>query len=173
MPTIAGNGSAYVKTITCKGDTMSKGNKRTVLINSNHRVTEEDGVIVQLVSQMILDAYNRGASDIYIKASRGKADALIRFRIDGAWQLYRTIPYTYKGAVCSRIKKMGGLDMAERSLPQDGKIEFRKYAPLDLELRVATIPTTGGNEDVVMSLLATGEPMPLDKMGMNERDYEK
>ena len=173
MPTIAGNGSAYVKTITCKGDTMSKGNKRTVLINSNHRVTEEDGVIVQLVSQMILDAYNRGASDIHIKAGRGKADALITFRIDEAWQEYRTIPYTYMGAVCSRVKKMSGLDRAERSLRQDGKIAFRNYAPLDLELRVATIPTTGGNEDVAMSLLPTGVPLSLDKMGMNESDYEK
>jgi len=152
---------------------MSKGNKRTVLMNSYHRVTEEDGVIVQLVSQMILDAYNRGASDIHIEHRLGKADALIRFRINGACQVYRTIPYTYMGAVCSRIKKMSDLDMAERRLPQDGKIKFRKYAPLDLELRVATIPTTGGNEDVVMSLLATGEPMPLDKMGTNERDYEK
>jgi len=65
---------------------------------------------------------------------------------------------------------MSDLDMAEARLPQDGKIEFRKYAPLDLELRVATIPTTGGNEDVTMSLLATGEPMPPNKMGMNERD---
>ena len=95
MPTIAGNGSAYVRTkpIMCKEDTMSKANKRTVLMNTNHRVTEQHGVIVQLVSQMIVDAYNRGASDIYIKSRPGKADAVIRFKIDGACQVYRTIPY--------------------------------------------------------------------------------
>ena len=63
---------------------------------------------------------------------------------------------------------MSGLDMAERSLRQDGKIGFRKYAPLDLELRVATIPTTEGDEDVVMSLVDTGEDMPIDMEGMNE-----
>ncbi|MBW2003260.1 MAG: GspE/PulE family protein [Deltaproteobacteria bacterium] len=136
-------------------------------------VTEEDGAIVQLVNKMIVDAYNRGASDIHIEPRIGKADAVIRFRIDGLCQLYQTIPYTYKAAMSSRIKIMSALDIAEHRLPQDGKIPFKKYAPLDIELRVATIPTTGGNEDVVMRILAAGEPLPLDKMGMDERDYDE
>ena len=136
-------------------------------------VTEEDGTIVQLVNKMIIDAHNRGASDIHIEPRMGKADAVVRFRVDGACQVYQTIPYTYKSAISSRIKIMSDLDIAERRLPQDGKIKFKKYAPLDIELRVATIPTTGRNEDVVMRLLAAGEPIPLDKMGMNERDYKE
>jgi type II secretory ATPase GspE/PulE/Tfp pilus assembly ATPase PilB-like protein len=136
-------------------------------------VSEEDGVIVQLVNKMIIDANNRGASDIHIEPMMGKEDAVVRFRIDGACQVYQTIPYTYKNALCSRIKIMSDLDIAERRLPQDGKIKFKKYAPLDIELRVATIPTTGRNEDVVMRLLAAGEPMSLDKMGMSERDYKE
>ena len=136
-------------------------------------VTEEDGAIVQLVNKMIVDAYNRGASDIHVEPRPGKADSVIRFRIDGLCQIYQTIPYTYKAAMSSRIKIMSSLDIAERRLPQDGKIPFKKYAPLDIELRVATIPTAGGNEDVVMRVLAAGEPLPLDKMGMNERDYNE
>ena len=136
-------------------------------------VTGEDGAIVQLVNKMIIDAFNRGASDIHIEPMMGREDAVIRFRIDGACQVYQTIPYTYKSAICSRIKIMSDLDIAERRLPQDGKIKFKKYAPLDIELRVATIPTAGGNEDVVMRLLAAGEPLPLDKMGMTERDYKE
>jgi len=136
-------------------------------------VTEEDGTIVQLVNKMIIDAYNRGVSDIHIEPRTGKADAVIRFRIDGLCQVYQTIPYTYKAAISSRVKIMSALDIAERRLPQDGKIPFKKYAPLDIELRVATIPTAGGNEDVVMRILAAGEPLPLDKMGMNERDYNE
>ncbi len=136
-------------------------------------MSEEDGAIVQLVNKMIVDAYNRGASDIHIEPRMGKADAVIRYRVDGACQVYQTIPYTYKNAICSRIKIMSDLDIAERRLPQDGKIKFKKYAPLDIELRVATVPTTGGNEDVVMRLLASGEPIPLDKMGMRERDYNE
>jgi type II secretory ATPase GspE/PulE/Tfp pilus assembly ATPase PilB-like protein len=136
------------------------------------RFSEEDSAIVQLVNKMIVDAYNRNASDIHIEPRHGKQNAHIRFRIDGACQLYQTIPYTYKRAIVSRLKIMSDLDIAERRLPQDGKIKFKKYAPLDIELRVASIPTAGGNEDVVLRLLAGGEPIPLEKMGMSERNYK-
>jgi type II secretory ATPase GspE/PulE/Tfp pilus assembly ATPase PilB-like protein len=135
------------------------------------RMSEEDSAIVQLVNKMIVDAHSRNASDIHIEPRQGKQNAHIRFRIDGACQLYQTIPYTYKRAIVSRIKIMADLDISERRLPQDGKIKFRKYAPLDMELRVATIPTSGGNEDVVLRLLAAGEPMPLEKMAMSDRNY--
>jgi type II secretory ATPase GspE/PulE/Tfp pilus assembly ATPase PilB-like protein len=135
-------------------------------------LTEDDSAIVQLVNKMIIDAYNRNASDIHIEPGQGKANAQIRFRVDGICQLYQTIPYTYKRAIVSRIKIMADLDIAERRLPQDGKIKLRRFAPLDIELRVATIPTSGQNEDVVMRLLATGDPIPLKKMGMRRRDYD-
>ena len=116
-------------------------------------VSEEDSAIVQLVNKTVMDAYNRGASDIHIEPRAGKANAVIRFRVDGACQVYQTIPYTYKRAIVSRLKIMSELDIAERRFPQDGKIKFKKYAPLDIELRVASIPTAGGNEDVVLNLI--------------------
>jgi type II secretory ATPase GspE/PulE/Tfp pilus assembly ATPase PilB-like protein len=134
-------------------------------------VTEEDSAIVQLVNKMIVDGYHRGASDIHVEPRHGKANAVIRIRVDGLCQNYQTIPYTYKRAIVSRIKIMAELDIAERRIPQDGKIKFKKFAPLDIELRVATIPTAGQNEDVVMRILAAGEPLPLGKMDMNERNY--
>jgi type II secretory ATPase GspE/PulE/Tfp pilus assembly ATPase PilB-like protein len=84
-------------------------------------VTEEDSAIVQLVTKMIVDAYNRGASDIHIEPRQGKEPAVIRVRIDGACQIYQTLPYTYKRAIVSRIKIMADLDIAERRLPQDGR----------------------------------------------------
>ncbi len=135
------------------------------------RVTEEDGAIVQLVNKMIIDGFNRNASDIHVEPRPGKANSVLRFRIDGACQVYQTIPYTFKQALVSRLKIMSDLDISERRLPQDGKIKFKKFGPLDIELRVATIPTAGGVEDVVMRILAAGEPIPLDKMGLNERNY--
>ena len=136
------------------------------------RISEEDGAIVQLVNKMIVDGYSRSVSDIHIEPRPGKANAVIRFRIDGACQVYQTIPYTFKRAIVSRIKIMSDLDISERRLPQDGKINFKRYAPLDIELRVATIPTVGGTEDVVMRILTAGQPMSLDKMGMSERNYD-
>ncbi len=135
------------------------------------RVSEEDGAIVQLVNKMIVDAYNRNASDIHIEPRPGKSNSVIRFRVDGACQIYQTIPYTFKRAIISRLKIMSDLDISERRLPQDGKIKFKRYAPLDIELRVASIPTAGGNEDVVLRLLAAGEPIPLEKMGFSERNF--
>jgi type II secretory ATPase GspE/PulE/Tfp pilus assembly ATPase PilB-like protein len=134
-------------------------------------VTEEDSAIVQLVNKMIIDGYNRGASDIHIEPRQGKENALIRTRTDGVCQNYQTIPYTYKRAIVSRIKIMADLDIAERRIPQDGKIKFKRFAPLDIELRVATIPTAGQNEDVVMRILAAGEPLPLDNMGMSDKNF--
>jgi type II secretory ATPase GspE/PulE/Tfp pilus assembly ATPase PilB-like protein len=67
---------------------------------------------------------------------------------------------------------MSDLDISERRKPQDGKIKFKKYAPLDIELRVATIPTAGNNEDVVLRILAAGKPLALDQMGMSDQCHK-
>jgi type II secretory ATPase GspE/PulE/Tfp pilus assembly ATPase PilB-like protein len=136
-------------------------------------VSEEDNAIVQLANKIILDAYARGASDIHIEPYPGKKNTEIRFRIDGVCQLYQTVPYSYRAAIVSRLKIMSDLDIAERRRPQDGKIKFRKYGGKNIELRVATVPTAGGLEDVVMRILHSGEPLPLDKIGLSKWNYEK
>lgn len=133
---------------------------------------EEDSAVVQLVNKIILDAYARNASDIHIEPYPGKQNTLVRIRVDGSCTVYQTIPFAYRNAVVSRIKIMSDLDIAERRLPQDGKIKFKKYGGKDIELRVATVPTQGGMEDVVMRILAAGEPIPLIKMGFSDRNYE-
>ncbi|MFH0933699.1 MAG: GspE/PulE family protein, partial [Pseudomonadota bacterium] len=79
---------------------------------------------------------------------------------------------TYRNALVTRLKIMCDLDISEKRKPQDGKIKFKKYGPLDIELRVATIPSQGGVEDVVMRILASGEPIPLDQMGFSKRNLE-
>jgi type II secretory ATPase GspE/PulE/Tfp pilus assembly ATPase PilB-like protein len=135
-------------------------------------VGDEDSAVVQLVNKIILDAYARNASDIHIEPYPGKQNTMVRIRVDGACTVYQTIPFAYRNAVVSRIKIMCDLDIAERRLPQDGKIKFKKYGGKDIELRVATVPTQGGMEDVVMRILAAGEPIPLEKMGFSERNYE-
>jgi type II secretory ATPase GspE/PulE/Tfp pilus assembly ATPase PilB-like protein len=135
-------------------------------------VTESDSVIMQLVNKIITDAYNKRASDIHIEPYPGKHNMQIRYRIDGACASYQTVPYQYKRAVVSRLKIMSDLDIAERRLPQDGKIQFKKFGGLNIELRVATLPTAGGLEDVVLRILASGEPIPLDSMGFTDRNLE-
>ena len=127
-----------------------------------------DNELVKLVNKVIVDAYNQGASDIHVEPYPGKAKTEIRFRKDGNLGPYIEVPASYRSAIAARIKIMCDLDISEKRRPQDGKIKFKKFGPLDIELRVATIPTAGGVEDIVMRILAAGEPIPLDKMGFTK-----
>ena len=92
----------------------------------------------------------------------------MRFRKDGSLAPYISVPAAYRNAIAARLKIMCDLDISERRKPQDGKIKFKKFGPLDIELRVATIPSQGGVEDIVMRILAAGEPIPLDKLGLSK-----
>src|SRR5712664_2397165 len=132
-----------------------------------------DNELVKLVNKVIVDAYNQGASDIHIEPYLGKAKTEIRFRKDGSLGPYIEVPATYRAAIVARIKIMCDLDISEKRKPQDGKIKFKKFGPLDIELRVATIPTAGGVEDIVMRILAAGEPIPLEKMGFTARNLDE
>jgi type II secretory ATPase GspE/PulE/Tfp pilus assembly ATPase PilB-like protein len=125
-----------------------------------------DNELVKFVNKVILDAYHQGVSDIHIEPMPGKLKTGIRFRIDGSLQPYIEVPAHFRQAMVTRLKIMCDLDISERRKPQDGKIKFRKYGPIDIELRVATIPSAGGVEDVVMRILAAGEPIPLEKLGL-------
>jgi type II secretory ATPase GspE/PulE/Tfp pilus assembly ATPase PilB-like protein len=138
--------------------------------SESQKVSEQDNVIVQLVNKIIIDAVNNKVSDIHIEPFPGKEDVQVRMRIDGRCKVYQKIPYKYKYAIPSRIKIMCNLDISERRKPQDGKIDFKKFGPLDVELRVATVPTAGQLEDVVMRVLTSGEPIPYDKLGLTERN---
>ena len=134
------------------------------------KVSEQDSVIVQLVNKIVYDAFQAKASDIHIEPYPGKNDVIVRIRVDGRCKIYQRIPYKYKYAVTSRIKIMANLDISERRKPQDGKIDFKKFGPIDVELRVATLPTAGQLEDVVLRLLTSGEPIPFDNLGLTERN---
>ncbi|WP_332853767.1 GspE/PulE family protein [Duganella sp. S19_KUP01_CR8] len=129
--------------------------------------------LVKLLNKIIVDAYRQGVSDIHIEPLPGKGKTGIRFRKDGTLVPYIEIPASYRSALVARVKIMCDLDISERRKPQDGKIKFKKYGPLDIELRVATIPSAGGVEDIVMRILAAGEPIPLDKLGVLPFNLER
>lgn len=134
------------------------------------KVSERDSIIVKLVNKIIFDAHQSRASDIHIEPYHGKNDIVVRMRVDGRCKVYQRIPYRYKYAIPSRLKIMADLDIAEKRKPQDGKINFKKFGPLDMELRIATMPTAGGLEDVVIRLVNTGETYSFDKLGLTERN---
>jgi type II secretory ATPase GspE/PulE/Tfp pilus assembly ATPase PilB-like protein len=132
---------------------------------------DTDSAIVRLANRIILDACQQGASDIHVEPSGKEENVRVRFRVDGECQLYQEFPPRLRRTLVARFKIMAGLDIAERRRPQDGKIRFRQGAE-QTELRVATLPTTNDNEDVVLRILASSKPMPLEEMGMTPRNLE-
>src|SRR5712691_9316678 len=136
-------------------------------------IGENDSMIVRLANQIIVDAYAQGASDIHIEPYAARTDTVIRIRIDGSCQEYQRIPASYRRALVSRLKIMARLDIAERRKPQDGKIKLRLPQGREIELRVATIPTAQGDEDVVLRILAASEPLPLTALQMTEHNLSE
>ncbi|MCU0559030.1 MAG: Flp pilus assembly complex ATPase component TadA [Desulfobacterales bacterium] len=133
---------------------------------------ESSSQVVKLVDQIIIAAYRKNASDIHIEPSVVSKSTSIRFRLDGVCQEYMKVPNSMVRGIVSRIKIMSNLDIAERRLPQDGKIKFRRKGVPGFEMRVATLPTAGGFEDVVMRILASAGAMKIDEMGLTPRNLE-
>ncbi len=134
--------------------------------------SDGDVTIIDLVNRIIEDAANFQASDIHIETfpSSQAAPALTRIRLrrDGRLEHYSELPSrSYHDAIVSRIKIMADLDITERRKAQDGKISFVRPSRSKMELRVSTIPTLKGKEDVTIRLLPEGEPLALDRIGMN------
>jgi type II secretory ATPase GspE/PulE/Tfp pilus assembly ATPase PilB-like protein len=135
---------------------------------AEQQAVSSDSALVKLVNRIIIDAVQQKASDIHIEANLGPKTTRVRFRKDGALVNYLELPSQFRNAVVSRIKIMSQLDITERRKPQDGKIDFSRFGPAAVELRVATVPTTGGLEDVVMRVLAAAKPVSMDELGLEQ-----
>ncbi len=131
-------------------------------------IEQSDNSLVRLINSMILEAHSQRVSDIHIECQPGRDKVKIRFRRDGQLRPYMELPHTYRNAMVARLKIMCELDISERRKPQDGKITFGKFVQGQrLELRVATIPTHSGTEDVVMRLLSSAKAIPLDNLNLS------
>ena len=141
--------------------------------------TESDDEIVKLVNKIISDGYKRRSSDIHIEPNPGTAATVVRFRIDGELVEYVQLSASVRSRIINRVKIMANMDISESRYPQDGKINMARYVKnLNIELRVATYPVVGGItgqnlEDVVLRILDTGEPIPLEKLGFDSIQEEK
>jgi type II secretory ATPase GspE/PulE/Tfp pilus assembly ATPase PilB-like protein len=142
--------------------------------DDDHPIEQSDNSLVRLVNTMIADACAQKVSDIHIETQPGREKVRVRFRRDGVLRPYLELPHTYRSALVARIKIMCDLDIAERRKPQDGKINFARFSPQHkVELRVATIPTHGGLEDVVMRILASAKPLPIDALSLAPANLER
>ena len=124
-----------------------------------------DNVLVRLVNSIVIEAHAQNASDIHIECN-ARGNTRVRLRKDGELEDYIELQPAYREALVSRIKIMAGLDITEHRRAQDGKIDFGKFAPLSIELRVAIVPTSSNLEDAVLRILGGVEPLPLERLGM-------
>ncbi len=143
-------------------------------VEEDRPIEQSDNSLVRLINTMIIEAYRQGVSDIHIESYPGRDKIRIRFRKDGTLLPYLELPHNYRSAMIARIKIMCDLDISERRKPQDGKINFARFAAqYRIELRVATIPTNNGLEDVVMRILSSARPLPLDKIGLSPNNLKR
>jgi len=135
---------------------------------------ENDSKVVKLVNSVLVEAWKRNASDIHIEPDANAKNCTIRFREDGTCYEFTKLKNSLTRPIVSRLKIMAKLDIAERRLPQDGKIKLKlPKMNQTMELRMATMPTIDNQEDVVLRLLASGEPLPLETLGLGENILEQ
>ncbi|MGI4848937.1 MAG: GspE/PulE family protein [Janthinobacterium lividum] len=164
-----GGGTGRSESMESLMDELGAGHEAPTLAGNpaNEDITESDNTLVRLVNKIILDAFEEGASDIHIECMKGKAPTRVRFRRDGVMQHYSDIPANFRTALVSRLKIMSRLDISERRRAQDGKMDFAQFGPAKIELRVLTMPTTDGLEDVVMRILAAPKAISIDSLGLS------
>jgi len=125
----------------------------------------EDAPVVRLVNMMLLQAIKKGASDIHIEPYEKKLR--VRYRIDGVLVEEMTPPLKLRNAIASRLKIMSSLDIAERRLPQDGRIKMKLGKGREMDFRVSVLPTLWG-EKIVMRLLDKGNlQLDMTKLGFD------
>ena len=129
-------------------------------------LNQSDNALVRLVNAVIGDAVRLRASDIHIETAEGQP-VRIRLRIDGDLVPYLELPPRLRFAVVARLKIMADLDISEHRKPQDGKIAFARFGGPKVELRMVTVPTVHGLEDVVLRLLSGLKPMPIEGIGLS------
>ena len=130
-------------------------------------VNESDNTLVRLINSLITEAIAQRASDIHIETEPPPRAVRVRFRIDGELRPYLELPARFRFAMVARIKIMASMDISEHRKPQDGKIDFSRFGGPHVELRVVTVPTSRGLQDVVLRILAAAKPLPLDGIGLN------
>ncbi len=154
-------------------ESLEKEGLERITGDDDKPIEQSDNSLVRLLNNMVVEAHKDGVSDIHIESYPGKEKIRVRFRKDGILRTYLELPANYRNALIARVKIMCDLDISERRRPQDGKINFAKFVPQHkIELRVATIPTNNGLEDVVLRLLASARPIPVDMLGLSEANHK-
>jgi type IV pilus assembly protein PilB len=129
-----------------------------------------DTPVVKFVNKVLLDAINRGASDIHIEPY--EKTYRVRYRVDGVLNEVAAPPLALSGRIAARVKILARLDIAERRLPQDGRIKMRISKNRAIDFRVSTLPTLWGEKIVLRILDPTSASIGVDKLGFEPEQKE-
>ncbi len=129
---------------------------------------DSEAPTIRLLNTLIIRAYNINASDIHIEPFEDKT--VVRMRVDGTITEYVTLKRTLQASIIARIKIMGGMDIAEKRVPQDGHFKI-KLENENVNIRVSVIPTVFGEKAVLRLLSGNTKILHNDTFGMNEHDY--
>jgi general secretion pathway protein E len=131
--------------------------------------SDDDAPIIRWVNSLFAQAAKERASDIHIEPE--EKEVLVRYRVDGELYVARRAPRQFMSSVIARVKIMAGLNIAEKRLPQDGRISLR-IAGRSIDVRVSTVPTSRDHERIVMRLLNKASVLlDLPDLGFSRRDF--
>lgn len=130
-------------------------------------LSHSDNLVVRMVNKILLGALYVEASDIHIESQPDSTHSRVRVRVDGALQEQHQFSGRMHRAVIARLKIMADLDTTERRRPQDGRIDLKRFTSKDVALRVASIPTRGGPEDMVLRVLGGAIPLTIDRLALS------
>lgn len=133
-------------------------------------VAVNEAPVVRLINAIMIDAVNKGASDIHFECF--EQDILVRYRVDGALQEITRPPFKLKAALISRFKIMANMNIAERRIPQDGRIKM-KISGRVIDFRVSTLPTLFGEKVVLRILDKGGLPLSLEAFGIEPSSFSE
>ena len=133
---------------------------------------DSDSLAARVVRRIVLDAQARGASDVHFEPATGRDGMRVRLRVDGDCVDHALIPASFRASVVQRMKVLADLDLAERRRPQDGRFRVQS-GDVAVDVRMATLPTIGDNEDVTIRLLSAWKPRPLDQMEFSDVNLER
>ena len=158
----------------------SRSSASESLVNNFEQLTElgtvgepdaNDQHIVHLVDWLLQYAFEQRASDIHIEPRRDQSN--VRFRIDGVLHLIHQLPTNVVGAITSRIKSLGRMDVADKRRPQDGRVRTKTPAGLEVELRLSTMPTTFGEKLVMRIFDPEKLAQPFEALGFEGDELDQ
>ena len=139
-------------------------------VDSAAYIAGDEGPVVRIVNSLISEAFKQGASDIHVEPRQDFV--LVRFRVDGMLREQMRLPRNLRFAIASRFKVMSNMDIAEKRVPQDGRIQL-VIENEELDLRVSTLPTIYGEKVVCRLLVKKGAKTQLEQLGFLPENLEQ